>query len=248
MTLRFNLFVFAMLLVLSSGISLSQIYYANPLLTEGDKSTGKRNKEGYRIGRWITVNKQQVVIEDCNYKDGMLSGEFKSFYANKRYKEHGFYLQGNETGVWHYYDTKGELTSEVIYNLKEGYRFEKYYNPNLKIQSYGRSVVTNHYGGSPTYCYDGKWFYVLPNGVWYYQIYKKGVTDGITYFLNSDRTLRSSYEKFYLSGVRYSKEIFFRKNGKIRDIEYTKRFYEIDKEEYEQVYKKYKQQKDTDCN
>ena len=72
--------------------------------------------------------RNDVLVEEGCYKDGIEEAEWKSFYDNGELENIGFYVNGNKHGDWRHYFHNGDLLSTEIYENGKllDFRLSKY--------------------------------------------------------------------------------------------------------------------------
>lgn len=88
-------------------------------------STGKKMFEHhYKNGQWdgqiqSWYEGSDVMEFETEYSNGKINGSFKSFYPNGNIKFINHFKNGLRNGVWHFYDSSGQLqkVEEYINNV-----------------------------------------------------------------------------------------------------------------------------------
>jgi antitoxin component YwqK of YwqJK toxin-antitoxin module len=122
---------------------------------EGNKGSTRIPKNG-RQGYWIFYQKNGIIKEEANYKDGMLVGSRKLFFSNGKLKENGVYDNGQASGHFIFYHENGSVWTEVDYKDGKKMGLELVYNNEGKKikESYLTNDVKN--GVEKEYYDDGK--------------------------------------------------------------------------------------------
>jgi antitoxin component YwqK of YwqJK toxin-antitoxin module len=100
--------------------------------------------DGIPHGSWKTY-RQNKLVEEYNYKKGLLDGEGKEYYADGSVKSVRNYVNGKPHGKFTDYDSKGGVTHET--NFKDGEQD----GPEIKYDSDGKVTSQTIYSaGKPT--------------------------------------------------------------------------------------------------
>jgi hypothetical protein len=77
------------------------------------------------------------LLKECNYKDGILNGEYKHYYKNGKIMISASYNNDKPNGYGYYYDTSGNLISKTnsFYGLRVGSSIE-YSNNTPKVYTF----------------------------------------------------------------------------------------------------------------
>ena len=80
--------------------------------------SGRKNKEGKRVGVWKYFSENGVELSIVIYKDGKKNGHTVVKYPNGVIHYTGEYLDDEPVGVWKFYNEEGELTETKDYSKK----------------------------------------------------------------------------------------------------------------------------------
>ena len=164
---------------------LSTVYYNDEIKEIGHWKDDKQN------GVFYFYDKEGILVDKANFKDGMRNGLTEQFYektGKKRVK--GEYRDNLKIGEWVQYYKNGNLQAKVNYiddELNGEYK-EYYENRKLKIE--------------------GKYKNNLPEGEWRYYSDEKNLLSIIRY---KNGMLNGIKKDYYLNGV-LSREMEFKDN------------------------------------
>jgi antitoxin component YwqK of YwqJK toxin-antitoxin module len=72
-------------------------------------------KDGVRVGKWkLYYDTGELVMEE-NYVYGIMEGSFKSYYKNGQLLSEGYYLENKREGKFCVYHISGRLTKTMIF-------------------------------------------------------------------------------------------------------------------------------------
>jgi uncharacterized protein (TIGR02145 family) len=91
--------------------SIASGYYKN-----GKKQGVWREWYPIKDGEWYFWYEKGLPKKECNFRDGKLVGEYKSWFENGQLEKVGTYKNGFENGEWSYYDRKGELLAHFNFD------------------------------------------------------------------------------------------------------------------------------------
>ena len=60
-----------------------------------------------------------VLLQECQYRNGVLDGPTKTYYPSGALKEEGQYTKGEKTGVWKTYNEDGDILAEEAFGEQE---------------------------------------------------------------------------------------------------------------------------------
>jgi antitoxin component YwqK of YwqJK toxin-antitoxin module len=83
------------------------------------KFQGPQNKDGDRNGRWFYFDEKGNEMSMTEYTDGKMNGFIFVRYPNGAMRYTGEYSMGKETGIWRFYNEKGEIEIEKNYGKAE---------------------------------------------------------------------------------------------------------------------------------
>lgn len=164
---------------------ISTIYYNNKIKEIGHWKDDKQN------GIFYFYNKNGILLDKADFKDGMRNGITEQFYESagiKRIK--GEYRDNLKIGEWTQYYINGNIQAKVNYiddELNGDYK-EYYENKKLKIE--------------------GKYKNNLPEGEWKYYSDEDNLLSIIRY---KNGMLNGIKEDYYLNGI-LSREMEFKDN------------------------------------
>lgn len=72
--------------------------------------------KGLRQGLWESYYENGVKWSESNYLFGLRNGTYKIFYPNGRLKIHGAYKNEKKSGIWYFYNEKGEFEKEIDFD------------------------------------------------------------------------------------------------------------------------------------
>lgn len=84
-------------------------------------------------------DKSVKVSEYYNYKDGVLDGEFKSYFLSGREKEKGQYKSNKKDGIWEQFHPNGKRS--LLLRYKDG----KKHGWIIVYDEYGKRIQENYY-------------------------------------------------------------------------------------------------------
>lgn len=110
--------IIILLIIIVVNISYSQEkenldnHFSNGQIIEvGEKLDDKRN------GEWIKYYKNGTVEIICNYKAGLLTGDYKLFYKNGNTKQQGIYENEIHIGIWEHFRENGSLEFKANFGV-----------------------------------------------------------------------------------------------------------------------------------
>ncbi|WP_146194201.1 toxin-antitoxin system YwqK family antitoxin [Brumimicrobium oceani] len=80
------------------------------------KITGRKNKDGERVGVWKYFSELGVELSIVVYKDGLKDGHTIVKHPNGAVHYSGEYLNDEPIGVWKFYNEEGQLTETKDYS------------------------------------------------------------------------------------------------------------------------------------
>lgn len=89
---------------------IKQFYEDQTLEFEGDY-----DNEGKRHGQWIYNYPNGKLWSKAQYKNGQRHGESAVYYNNGQLRYQGNYKNDKQTGIWLFFDEKGNKVKEVDY-------------------------------------------------------------------------------------------------------------------------------------
>jgi antitoxin component YwqK of YwqJK toxin-antitoxin module len=81
---------------------------------------------------WSFYGKRGELVRKQNFKDHLPNGKWIEYYPNGIKQREGSYENLAKTGVWTYYDEKGEITYQVLYKNNMIFKVLKDKKPNNK--------------------------------------------------------------------------------------------------------------------
>ena len=93
-------------------LSTKQFYKNGQLELQGDF-----DKDGKRHGAWIYNYKTGTRWSEAEYEHGLRQGESAVYYENGKLRYKGKYKEDKTIGKWFFYDEKGNLVKELMYQV-----------------------------------------------------------------------------------------------------------------------------------
>ena len=72
-------------------------------------------KNDFETGKWKWFNKDSVLIESVEYKNGKCNGKFFAYYPSGKIKEKAFLIDDEFDGKYYYFDENGKQTKMEVY-------------------------------------------------------------------------------------------------------------------------------------
>lgn len=79
------------------------------------KITGRKNKDGERVGVWKYFSEHGVELSIVVYNNGIKDGHTVVKYPNGSVHYSGEYLNDEPIGIWKFYNEEGQLTETKDY-------------------------------------------------------------------------------------------------------------------------------------
>lgn len=170
------------------------------------EKTGYLNMEGLMIGEWKTFYEEGPLSAIGNYESGKKDGEWKGYHPNGKIFYTALYEKGKETGEWKcYYGTNGQL-SRIMYfeNGSRTGKWKEYYeNKQLK-------KTENYSADKP----EGEWKSYFENGkLKSKERYSDGILSGEfdSYYDNGNL----EFTGVFVNGKLEGKADFYDESGKV---------------------------------
>lgn len=116
----------------------------------------KNSYEPY-TGKCIVVfNNSSVIKEQFSFRNGLLHGESLTWYRNGQLRRKGYYIKGQISGKWEFWDEQGNKTAEAHYkaDVLDGSYIVLY--GNGKVKEKGQFAENKRTGKWVYYRQDGK--------------------------------------------------------------------------------------------
>ncbi|RFC53531.1 toxin-antitoxin system YwqK family antitoxin [Brumimicrobium aurantiacum] len=82
------------------------------------KLTGRKNKDGERVGIWKYYSDRGVELSVTVYSNGKKNGHTVVKHPNGALHYSGEYVNDEPVGIWKFYDEQGKLTQTKDYSKK----------------------------------------------------------------------------------------------------------------------------------
>lgn len=191
---------------INDGFKPKQVFGNFLLYGEGNYINGKRN------GKWLIytiedLSFKKILHKEVNYNNGILEGEFKYFFPNKKIAMTGQYVNNELEGTIKSFHQNGKIYGTRLYKngLKDGKHIYIYSNGKIELEH-------NFINGIK----DGLYQLNYSNGNIQEKFnYKMGKEDGLYqyFYENGQLWIEKTYENGLLLNVNGS----YTKDGNLRD-------------------------------
>lgn len=85
-------------------------------------------KEGKKNDLWTVTNRNNIIVSNIHYTDGMLDGSYELFHFDGITKLKANFIKNTPTGEWIYYNEKGKVIKQGTYENGKPIGIWKVYN------------------------------------------------------------------------------------------------------------------------